>query len=115
MTNTSTIKILQGDCLETLKQLEKNSINTCITSPPYWGLRDYNGEEKQLGLEETPEEFVQNLVNVFKEVKRVLRDDGTVWLNLGDSYAGNSSRASDNGRAGYGIKEKEFFLKLELV
>ena len=111
MTNTSTIKILQGDCLETLKQLEKNSINTCITSPPYWGLRDYNGEEKQLGLEETPEEFVQNLVNVFKEVKRVLRDDGTVWLNLGDSYAGNSSRASDNGRAGYGNKREGVFSK----
>ena len=81
------IKILQGDCIQSLKKLEDESINTCITSPPYWGLRDYNGEEKQLGLEETPEEFVENLVNVFREVKRVLRDDGTVWLNLGDSYS----------------------------
>jgi DNA modification methylase len=128
------IKILKGDCLETLKSLDEQSINTCVTSPPYWGLRDYGtGEwvggdpdcphmrttkiskdtatghkamyeqgnvvgdaiykskcpkcgsvrkDKQLGLEETPEEFVENLVRVFKEVKRVLRDDGTVWLIL---------------------------------
>lgn len=80
------IKILQGDCIETLKQLEEQSVNTCITSPPYWGLRDY-GEADQLGLENTPEEFVENLVKVFREVKRVLRDDGTVWLNLGDTYS----------------------------
>ena len=82
------IQILQGDCIDSLKKLEDKSINTCITSPPYWGLRNYNGEEKQLGMEDTPEEFVENLVNVFREVKRVLRDDGTVWLNLGDSYMG---------------------------
>jgi len=132
------INILQGDCIESLNKLEDQSINTCITSPPYWGLRDYGtaewdggdincdhkvgretrgglsdkqkttkgsfGDEaiknnqpclkcgairkdSQLGLEETPEEFVENLVNVFKEVKRVLRDDGTVWLNLGDTYS----------------------------
>jgi len=81
-----TIKILQGSCLDKLKELPKKSINTCITSPPYWGLRDY-GEGEQLGLEDTPEKFVENLVKVFREVKRVLRDDGTVWLNLGDSYS----------------------------
>ena len=105
------IDIYAGDCLDSLKQLEDQSINTCITSPPYWGLRDYNGEEKQLGLEDTPEEFVDNLVKVFKEVKRVLRDDGTVWLNLGDSYAGNNSRASNNGRAGYGTEREGVFTK----
>ena len=139
------IRILKGSCLETLSKIEDQSINTCITSPPYWGLRDYgtaewvggdpecthtyhvkspynanfnercgnaSGQRKQesqrhhvaykkeckdcgairkdsqLGLEETPEEFVENLVKVFREVKRVLRDDGTVWLNLGDSYIG---------------------------
>lgn len=81
------IKILQGNCLEVLKDLPEQSVNTCITSPPYWQLRDYQ-EKEQLGLEDTPEEFVENLVNVFREVKRVLRDDGTVWLNLGDSYVG---------------------------
>ena len=82
------IRIIKGDCSESLKKLDDKSVNTCITSPPYWGLRDYNGEEKQLGLEDTPEEFVNNLVGVFQEIKRVLRDDGTVWLNLGDSYMG---------------------------
>jgi len=85
------IEILQGDCVELLNKLEDQSINTCITSPPYWGLRNYNDEEKQLGMEDTPEEFVDNLVNVFREVKRVLRDDGALWLNLGDSYANQRS------------------------
>jgi DNA modification methylase len=138
------IKILQGSCLETLSSLEEKSVNTCVTSPPYWGLRDYGtGEwvggdpdcphmrttkispdtstghkgmsdkgnvvgdaiyksecpkcgavrkDDQLGLEETPEKFVENLVNVFREVRRVLRDDGTVWLNLGDSYCGTGHK-----------------------
>ena len=101
------IKILQGDCIQSLKKLEDESINTCITSPPYWGLRDYNGEEKQLGIEETPEEFVENLVNVFREVKRVLRDDGTVWLNLGDSYSSGGRTTTTNqtlrGDKDYGV------------
>jgi len=87
------IDIYAGDCLDSLKQLEDQSINTCITSPPYWGLRNYNDEEKQLGMEDTTEEFVDNLVKVFREVKRVLRDDGTVWLNLGDSY--NTTQAGN--------------------
>tara|TARA_A100001515_G_scaffold98217_1_gene79128 strand:- start:8277 stop:9458 length:1182 start_codon:yes stop_codon:yes gene_type:complete len=85
------IDIYAGDCLDSLKQLEDQSINTCITSPPYFALRDY-GVEGQLGLEETPKEFVDNLVNVFKEVKRVLRDDGTVWLNIGDSYGAQNGK-----------------------
>jgi site-specific DNA-methyltransferase (adenine-specific) len=84
-------KLLIGDCRETLKSLEDQSINTVITSPPYFGLRDY-GETDQLGLENTPQEFVDNLVAVFREIRRVLRDDGTVWLNLGDSYAMSSMR-----------------------
>lgn len=104
------IEILKGDCLETLKQLKDKSINTCITSPPYWGLRDY-GNDEQLGLEQTPSQYVENLVKVFREVKRVLRDDGTIWLNLGDSYAGNNSRASNNGRAGYGNPREGVFTK----
>jgi DNA modification methylase len=80
-------QLYQGDALETLKQMEDESINCCVTSPPYWGLRDY-GVEGQLGLEKTPEEYVSKMVEVFREVKRVLRKDGTLWLNLGDSYAG---------------------------
>jgi len=78
-------KVLQGDCIESLKTLDDESVNCCVTSPPYWGLRDY-GETNQLGLEETPEEYVANMVKVFSEVKRVLTKDGTLWLNLGDSY-----------------------------
>ena len=101
------IEIFKGDCLETLKQLKDKSINTCITSPPYWGLRDY-GEGKQLGLEETPEEFVENLVKVFREVKRVLRDDGTLWLNLGDSY--NTTQAG-NKKWGSGVGANKHYEK----
>jgi DNA modification methylase len=89
--------LYQGDCLEILPMLEANSIQCVVTSPPYWGLRDY-GCAGQLGLEKTPEEYVANLVRVFQEVKRVLRDDGTLWLNLGDSYNG-----SQKGSGGTGI------------
>lgn len=80
-------KILHGDCLDVLKTLPDKSIDCCVTSPPYWGLRDY-GVDGQLGMETTPEEFVGSLVSVFTEVKRVLKDEGTLWLNLGDSYYG---------------------------
>jgi DNA modification methylase len=78
--------IYEGDCIETMKQWDAGCVQTCITSPPYYGLRDY-GHEGQIGLEETPEAFVAKMVEVFREVKRVLRDDGTLWLNLGDSYS----------------------------
>jgi DNA modification methylase len=73
-----------GDCREVLLSLPSNSINCCVTSPPYFGLRDY-GADKQIGLETTPTEFIDELVAVFREVRRVLRNDGTLWLNLGDS------------------------------
>ena len=142
------VKILEGDCRSTLDSLPDNKFNTCITSPPYWGLRDYQTgqwvggdpncphmrttkigktvetitghkamhdqknvvgdaiykslcpkcgatrEDLQLGLEETPEEYVENLVGIFRKVWRVLRDDGTVWLNLGDSYSGSGKGPS---------------------
>jgi len=87
-------EIKQGNCLEVLKTLPDKSVNCCVTSPPYWGLRDY-GVEGQLGLEKTPEEYVTKLVEIFKEVKRVLRDDGTLWLNLGDSYNGTGDKNRD--------------------
>ncbi len=82
------IKILEGDCRETLHTLPDKSVNCCVTSPPYFGLRDY-GNAAQIGLEQTPDAYVAELVAVFREVRRVLRDDGTLWLNLGDSYAGS--------------------------
>lgn len=76
-----------GDCLESMKTLPDQSVNCCVTSPPYYGLRDY-GVDGQIGLEQTPEDYVAKMVDVFREVRRVLRDDGTLWLNIGDSYAG---------------------------
>lgn len=84
------VTIYQGDCLDLLPELEVRSVQTCVTSPPYWGLRDY-GVDGQLGLEKTPAEYVERLVEVFGEVRRVLRDDGTLWLNLGDTYMGGRS------------------------
>jgi DNA modification methylase len=82
--------IYNGDVLETLRTFPEGIFNTCVTSPPYWGLRDY-GVEGQIGLESTPDEYVEKMVGIFREVRRVLRDDGTLWLNLGDSYATNTS------------------------
>jgi len=109
--------ILQGDVRSCLKQLEDGPVQCCITSPPYWGLRDY-GCDGQIGLEPTPEAYVADLVEVFHEVKRVLRDDGTLWLNLGDTYAsawasgrrnviGNGSRDNRINRMSDGLKEKD--------
>lgn len=77
-----------GDCLETLRRMPDGIAQTCVTSPPYFGLRDY-GHDGQIGLESTPDDFVAKLVAVFREVRRVLKDDGTMWLNIGDSYAAN--------------------------
>lgn len=84
------LSVFQGDCLSVLQKIPDNSINCCVTSPPYWGLRDY-GVEGQIGLEKTPDEYVAKMVAVFEEVRRVLRDDGTCWVNLGDSYAGGGN------------------------
>lgn len=81
-------QILVGDCIDMMSTLPDESVHTCVTSPPYYGLRDY-GANGQIGLEETPAEFIARLVDVFREVRRVLRADGTMWLNMGDSYAGS--------------------------
>ena len=91
------LQILIGDCREQMRTLADGSVQTCVTSPPYFGLRDY-GVEGQLGLEPTPDEFVAAMVEVFREVRRVLADDGTLWLNLGDSYARQGGRVSDQSR-----------------
>lgn len=86
-------QILFGDCKETLLQFDEKA-RMCVTSPPYYGLRDYGGEDKQIGLEETPEEYIDNLVGVFSTVRDCLTDDGTLWLNIGDSYAGSGKGPS---------------------
>ena len=93
---------LIGDCIESMRGLPDASVNCCVTSPPYYWQRDY-GVEGQIGLEDTPDAFVARLVDVFREVRRVLRDDGTLWLNLGDSYArtgGTDRRVSDTAKVG---------------
>nr|WMC94772.1 site-specific DNA-methyltransferase [Aminobacter aminovorans] len=97
-------KVLLGDCLEVLSNLPSQSAQTCVTSPPYFGLRDY-GHDGQMGLEPTSEQYVANMVSVFREVRRVLADDGTLWLNIGDSYA----RAPAKGGSGPGGKNREWY------
>ena len=104
-------ELKQGDCIEQLKTLPEKSIQTCVTSPPYWGLRDY-GNPDQLGLEPTPELYVQNVVEVFREVKRVLRDDGTVWLNLGSSYINKNINSQEMVlRDDISVEELEYVMK----
>lgn len=110
---------LIGDCIESMRGLPDASVNCCVTSPPYFGLRNY-GVEGQIGLEDTPDAFVARLVEVFREVRRVLRDDGTLWVNLGDSYAGagysnhsntGGAQRSDGGKQKHltvsGLKNKD--------
>jgi DNA modification methylase len=152
-------EVIIGDNRQALKELPDASVQTVVTSPPYWGLRDYGTatwiggdeacdhetprsrgddikekdkqgtskgsrpnlqwhckcgamrEDNQIGLEQSPDDFIEQLCVVFDEVWRVLKDDGTIWVNLGDSYAGNNSRASNNGRAGFGNEREGVFLK----
>ena len=95
------MRLIQGDCVEVLKSLQAESVRCCVTSPPYFGLRDY-GVDGQIGLEKTPDEYVARLVEVFREVRRVLADDGTLWLNLGDSYAATSKGSGGTARSAVG-------------
>jgi site-specific DNA-methyltransferase (cytosine-N4-specific) len=95
------VTILTGDSLKVLPTLEAESVQCCVTSTPYWGLRDYDHAD-QLGSEPSPDQYVENLVEIFREVRRVLRDDGTVWLNIGDGYArnGGDGNCGPNARVG---------------
>ena len=95
------VKILIGDCRDVLRRLPDVSVQCCVTSPPYFGLRDY-GVAGQIGLEPTPDDFVAEMVAVFREVRRVLRDDGTLWLNLGDSYASTVKGSGGAGKSRLG-------------
>ena len=92
------VTLYNGDCLDVLSGMPSKSVQLCVTSPPYYGLRDY-GVDGQLGQEKTPQEYVANMLAVFTEVYRVLRDDGTLWLNLGDSYAGSGKGPSKGKQA----------------
>ena len=107
--------VIQGDALTRLKELSSEAVDCCITSPPYYGLRDY-GVEGQIGLEESPEAYVSKLVEVFREVRRVLKKEGTLWLNLGDTFAsggtgGCSPKSTLNGGKGVGESEKLRLMK----
>ena len=99
------VEILAGDNRQVLPQLAGQSVQSCVTSPPYWGLRDYD-HSSQIGIESSPEEYVENLVNTFREVRRVLRDDGTLWLNIGDGYARNGGIGSHGPNARVGNTKK---------
>jgi len=97
------VRILRGDCRDVLPALPAGSVHCCVTSPPYFGLRSYLPEghpdkRLEIGLEETPDAYVAKMVSVFREVRRVLRDDGTLWLNLGDSYAGSGKGSGAGGK-----------------
>jgi len=101
-----TFKIIQGDALEKLKELPEKSVDMVMTSPPYWAMRDYH-IEGQLGLEKKFEDFIEDLCDIFDEVKRVLKDEGTCWVNLGDSYPGNCNFAEYKGKwSGKEVKGK---------
>ena len=108
------INILHGDCIESLKSLEDQSINTCITSPPYFNLRNY-GHKDQLGLESNSEEFIQNLVNVFSQVKRVLKDDGTLWLNMGDTWDKNKQLLGIPWRTALALQQDGWILRSDII
>ena len=108
--------ILQGDCLEAMKILDSESIQCCVTSPPYFGLRDYE-VDGQIGLEESPELYVKKMVQIFHELKRIMRSDGILWLNLGDSYSGSGKggqseeKRSENWQPKYTNKNMRYGLK----
>ena len=107
-----TVRIIQGDCREVLRTLPDASVHCCVTSPPYFGLRDY-GHAGQIGLETTYATYVGQLVLVFEEVRRVLRDDGTLWLNLGDSYAGSwGAQSREDGTGGMSAQQVQAHPKM---
>jgi DNA modification methylase len=109
----NTAEILVGDAVTRLRELSEGSVRTCVTSPPYWGLRDY-GNDGQLGLESTPQEFVENLCQVFDEVRRVLADDGTLWVNLGDTYA-EKSLAGIPWRFAFAMQDRGWYLRQDII
>ncbi len=106
--------VLDGDCVQSMKELPDGIINTCVTSPPYFGLRDY-GCAGQIGLEETPDYYVAKLVEVFREVKRVLRDDGTVFLNLGDSYGKEKQLLGIPWRVAFALQADGWYLRQDII
>lgn len=106
-------ELIIGDCIKSMQSMPEKSVQTCVTSPPYFGLRDY-GNDQQIGLEQTPEEFVNKLVEVFREVRRVLKDDGTLWLNLGDSY-GDKQLFGIPWRVAFALQADGWYLRQDII
>jgi DNA modification methylase len=106
--------ILVGDVRERLAELADGSVRCCVTSPPYWGLRDY-GNDGQIGLEQSPDEYVAEMVGVFREVRRVLADDGTLWLNLGDSYASTKQLIGIPWRVAFALQADGWWLRQDII
>lgn len=104
-----------GDCLETLRQMPDGIAQTCVTSPPYFGLRDYKAGDAEIGKEKTPAEFVAALVAVFREVKRVLRDDGTAWVNMGDTYGKGKQLLGIPWRLAFALQDDGWILRQEII
>jgi DNA modification methylase len=106
--------IYHGDCLSVLRKIKSSSLQSCVSSPPYWGLRDY-GVEEQIGLEETPEQYISKIIKVFREVKRVLKDDGTLWLNLGDSYTKSKELVGIPWRVAFALQADGWYLRQDII
>ncbi|MGE4670445.1 DNA-methyltransferase [Yersinia enterocolitica] len=107
-------QIFIGDCIDSMRKMADQSIHSCITSPPYYGLRDY-GVEGQIGLEESPEVFIQKLVAVFREVRRVLRDDGTLWVNMGDSWGRGKQLNGMPWRFAFALQNDGWILRQDII
>src|ERR1051326_6663789 len=107
-------RIFHGDCREVLRNLPDESVNCIVTSPPYWGLRDY-GVEGQLGLEPTPEQYVANLVAVFRELRRVLKPSGTCFLNLGDSFLPGKQLGGIPWRVAFALQADGWYLRSDII
>lgn len=107
-------QILVGDCLNLLRQMPDQTVHCCVTSPPYFALRDY-GVEGQIGLERNFHEFLAALIEVFREVRRVLRDDGTLWLNVGDSYGPDKKLLGQPWRLAFALQDDGWYLRQDII
>ncbi|EKN4181131.1 site-specific DNA-methyltransferase [Yersinia ruckeri] len=107
-------QVFIGDCIDSMRKMPGQSVHSCITSPPYYGLRDY-GVEGQIGLEESPEAFIQRLVGVFREVRRVLRDDGTLWVNMGDSWDKGKQLNGMPWRFAFALQNDGWILRQDII
>ena len=110
----SKYRVIVGDCVESMRGMSDQSVNCCVTSPPYFGLRDY-GVDGQIGLEQTPEEYVTKMVEVFREVRRVLRDDGSLWLNLGDSYGKGKQMLGIPWKVAFALQDDGWYLRQDII